>query len=104
MHLEIDLTRAHSTVSLKEPEDCKRLKVVVKGAVDQARLAAVLQGIGRPDGDGGVLLEPEAIERMAAGHVSPGWSDSFRRMLDYARLKGWWDEATGTVRAHCEWT
>jgi hypothetical protein len=108
MYLECDLTSDPPTTTLRDPEDCDRLKVVVKGPgakgpEDAARLAAALTGIGRPQGTQVVFLEPDALRRMAAGRVAPDWDQSFQRMLDYARTKGWTDEATGTVRAHCEW-
>jgi hypothetical protein len=102
MYLEVDLDRPRAAVRLREAGDCQRLKCVVTGPRDAARLAEALGDIGRPEGHEAVFLQPDALRRLAAGQVSPGWGDSFQRMLDYARSKGWLNDA-GEVRAHCEW-
>jgi hypothetical protein len=48
-------------------------------------------------------VQPDAIRRLAAGRVDAAWDASFDRMVEFARTKGWVDETTGEIRAHCEW-
>jgi hypothetical protein len=40
---------------------------------------------------------------MAAGRVGAAWQTDFDRMLDYARTKGWLDDAGDAIQAHVEW-
>jgi hypothetical protein len=104
MYLDVDLARSPGgSVTLREPDDCRRLKCVVRGVRDVARLAEVLGDIGRPEGCDVVFLRPSALRRLAAGQTSTDWADAFQGMLDYARSKGWLNDAE-EVRVHCEWT
>jgi hypothetical protein len=43
------------------------------------------------------------VRAMAGGRVGEGWADGFDRMLDYARGKGWLDDAGDAIQAHVEW-
>jgi hypothetical protein len=40
---------------------------------------------------------------MAAGRVDAQWEAAFEKMVAYARTRGWVDETTGEIRAHCDW-
>lgn len=102
--IDVDLTGAAAAVNLAEPEDCKRFHVVVRGG-DAAALAEALtvNGVGRllPSGEAGI--DTAAVRRMAEGCVPAGWEADFGAMLDYARSKGWLDDAGGAIRADVEW-
>jgi hypothetical protein len=101
MYLDVDL--AESAVTLQEPGDCTKLKVIVRGPRDEQRLGRAVAGIGRADGTTAVWLRPDALRRMAAGRVDEGWDVAFDRMVAYARTRGWVDETTSEIRAHCDW-
>jgi hypothetical protein len=103
MYLNIDLAVGESGVTLEEPSDCTRLKVVVRGPRDADRLGTAVAGVGRTDGTSAVWLRPDALRRLAAGRVDEQWEAAFEKMLTYARTRGWLDSTTGEIRAHCDW-
>jgi hypothetical protein len=81
---------------LVEVEDLRRLHVEVADGT-AAEVA------GRVDGADHVWLDVAALR--AAGQAKagdPGWAERFDSMIDYARSKGWLDEAGTAVRAHIE--
>jgi hypothetical protein len=102
-YLNIDLAAGEPVVTLQEPDDCTRLKVVVRGPRDEDRLAGAVASVGRAEGTSAVWLRPDALRRMAAGRVGEQWDAAFERMLAYARTRGWLDVTTGEIRAHCDW-
>jgi hypothetical protein len=103
MYIEVRGEGSRARVVLSEPDDCKKFKVVVDGSVAVEALSAALAGIGRTAGREAVWVQPEAIRRLAAGRVDGTWDAAFSRMVEFARTKGWVDETTGEIRAHCEW-
>jgi hypothetical protein len=102
-YLNIDLAAGEPSVTLEEPGDCTRLKVVVRGPRDEGRLGNAVASVGRAEGTSVVWLRPDALRRMAAGRVDEQWEATFEQMLAYARSRGWLDVATGEIRAHCDW-
>lgn len=103
MYIEVRDEGGTARAILEEPEDLKKFKVTVDGSLSVEALSEALRGIGRTAGRDVVWVHPEAIRRLAAGRVDGAWAVSFGRMIEYARTKGWVDEATGEIRAHCEW-
>ena len=103
MYIEVRDEAGKGRAILNEPDDLKRFKVVVDGSLTLEGLSDALRGIGRPAGRDVVWVQPAAIRRLTAGRVDGAWDASFGRMIEYARTKGWVDEATGEIRAHCEW-
>jgi hypothetical protein len=103
MYIEVRGEESRARAVLNEPDDCTRFKVVIDGSVDAVALAAALASIGRAAGRETVWVQPDAIRRLAAGRVDATWDASFDRMVEFARTKGWVDETTGEIRAHCEW-
>lgn len=62
-----------------------------------ARLRAA--GLGRT-ADEHVWIDAEPLRSAASAlTTAPDWHDGFDRMLEYARSKGWLDDA-GAIRAH----
>jgi hypothetical protein len=101
--IAVDLTAETATIELVEPEDCKRFSVVVSGGDTEALGAALTgQGIGRLLPSGDVMVEIDAVRRMAEGRVPTGWDQDFAGMLEYARSKGWLDETGTSIQAHVE--
>lgn len=118
--IDIDLTGDHAVTQLLEPEDCKRFHVAARArgtgappttAARAARdsdveaLGAVLPAhdLGQVLPSGDALIEVDAVRRLAAGRVPDGWEEDFAAMVDYARSKGWYDEAHKAIQAHVEW-
>jgi hypothetical protein len=48
------------------------------------------------------MVPVDTIHRLAVDRVGPGWSDDFRKMIEYAASKGWTDEEGTRVRAHVD--
>jgi hypothetical protein len=104
MYVQVDLATTPPTVSLEEPEDCKRFHVAVLNGRDAALVfgALVDAAAGRLEGDD-AWITVDSIRRMAAGRVGPEWNDDFEGMLTFARSKGWIDPTGGSIQAHVEW-
>ena len=95
--MQVHLTNAGAIV-LREPAIFNRLDVLVDPQSPQ-RLAQALARIGHAEGEQHVWLAP-AVLRYLSGHAGETeWENGFAAMLDYARRKGWVNEA-GEVRAH----
>jgi hypothetical protein len=104
MFVLIDLGSYPPVISLEEPDDTHRFQVTVRGGTDRALVfgALVDAAAGRLEG-GDAWITIDAIRRLAAPRVQPGWDDQLSTMLDYARTKGWLDESTHALQAHIEW-
>lgn len=92
-------------VELVEPEDCKRFHVLY--GVAGAAPSSVAQALGTwASGatDDHVWIRVEAVRAAAAGRVGAGWAEEFGGMLDYARSKGWLNEAGDAIAAHVEFS
>ena len=103
MYIEVRDEGGKARASLNEPDDLKKFKVVVDESLSVEALSEALRGVGRTAGREVVWVQPAAIRRLAAGRVDGAWDAGFGRMVEYARTKGWIDETTGDIRAHCEW-
>ncbi len=104
MFVLVDLTGPRPAVTLEEPADCTRFHVQANGARDPSLLATALSaaGAGRMKGED-ALVSIDAVRAMASGRVGDGWAADFAKMLDYARGKGWLDDAGDAIQAHVEW-
>jgi hypothetical protein len=102
--IDIDLTGPHAAIQLLDPDDCKRFHVAARGG-DVEALGAVLPAhdLGQMLPGGDVLIEVDAVRRLAAGRVPDGWETDFSAMVDYAKTKGWFDEERRAIQAHVEW-
>jgi hypothetical protein len=89
--------------TLAEADDFKHFAVVAPGPPDGEALRRAAGSLGRTDGDTHVFVDPAKLRRLpGALPDDPEWSSSLDAMLEFARSKGWVDEA-GMVRAHVEW-
>ena len=104
MYLQVDLREQPPVVSLEAPDDVTRFHVEVVGGADRGLVfgALVDAAAGRLEGDD-AYVAVDAVRRLAAGRVEPGWDEAFAGMLGYARTKGWLDEAGNAIKAHVEW-
>ena len=104
MYLQVDLRTQPPVVSLEEPDDVARFQVNVVGGADWGLVfgALVDAAAGRLEGDD-AYVAVDAVRRLAAGRVGPGWDDAFAGMLDDARTKGWLDGPGNAIKAHVEW-
>jgi hypothetical protein len=104
MFVQVDLGQTPPRVTLEEPADTKRFHLEVVGGFDGAMVygALVDAAAGRLEGED-AWIGVDSVRRMASGRVGAEWDDDFTAMLDYARTKGWFDEAGHAIRAHVEW-
>jgi hypothetical protein len=104
MYVQVQLAAKPPTVTLEEPDDCKRFHVAAVGRQDPALLAETLvaTSIGRLAGED-AFVRVDAVRTMAEGRVGDDWSRDFDAMLQYADGKGWLDDGGRTIRAHVEW-
>ena len=87
-------------MTLVDAENFRAFEVVAEK--DGQELAAALAGIGEVDAEGAhVFLDAEAVKGLAGKLATPEWVTQFEGMIEFARSKGWVDEA-GRVRAHVE--
>ena len=95
------------SVDLVDPEDVTAFHVECPPDLPAAALAAKVRDSGLGEvlpGDDDVLIEVDAVRRLAAGRVGPAWESAFAGMLAYAGRKGWLDESGTRVQAHVERT
>jgi hypothetical protein len=93
------------SVDLIDPENLTAFHVECPADLPPAALAATARRTGLGEvlpGDDHVLIEVDAVRRLAAGRVGPAWETEFTGMLAYAARKGWVDESGTKVRAHVE--
>jgi hypothetical protein len=102
MYLLVSADADAPSLSLQEPDDCKRFHLTARGAGEDA-VSAALAGAGRLDGTDHAWIGVEAVRRMAAGQVEPDWSDRFEAMLRFAAGRGWLSADGAEIQAHCVW-
>jgi hypothetical protein len=96
MYINVDHA---GTASLVEAENLKAFSVVVNGSPG---LAEALSELGSVDADGEhVWLDGAAVKGLAGAEVGEQWHADFDGMVEFARSKGWTDDA-GRIRAHID--
>ncbi len=84
MYIEIDLATVPPTTTLREADDFKAFKVVVRGGGDS-------------------FVTPDALRALAGDRADdPAWREQLDGMLGYAASKGWIREQDGAIQAHVE--
>lgn len=105
MYILIDL--GIDAVELAEAHDTKRFHVAIVNGDDDATVEAILEakGIGRldPDDDDHIWISQGLVRELAEGRVTGRWGEDFDHMLAHGEKKGWYDPATGDIKAHVEW-
>ena len=97
MYLDVSLTDTLPRPVLRDVDDFRAFMIVVRGEGD---LAPAIEGIGRVD-DGNAFPDIDAVKRLAGERgTDPAWLEQFDAMVEYARSKGWVDDAA--LQAHCE--
>jgi hypothetical protein len=100
----IMLNLANRHVTLLEPEDFASFSVAVTGPRSGDALARMVRdnGLGRMDPDGAhVIVQPDALRRLAGPSVSEEWEQGFEGMCAYATTQGWVED-DGGIKAHIE--
>ncbi|MCB9596878.1 MAG: hypothetical protein H6719_29415 [Sandaracinaceae bacterium] len=92
---------AAGRVSLEQPDVFTQFHVAATGG-DAAAVVAALGADGKAADDEHVFVAVESIRAWARGRVGDDWEVGFGKMVDYARSKGWLDEAGTHIRAHLE--
>jgi hypothetical protein len=81
VRLEIDLSKVPPATELRDPDDLKSLKVVVRQA-------------------GHAFIARDELLRLAGDRADdPAWRTEFEAMVSYAESQGWSAE-DGSIRAH----
>ena len=94
----------HRSVVLTEPDDFERFSAVVVGAGTADAVAGVLRQarVGGLHADGThVVVQPDALRRLAGAAVTPEWEEGLTAMVAYAADKGWVEDDGGLL-AHIE--
>ena len=63
---------------------------------------AAIMGEGTWAGGDHLWIAEAAIRHWLSGRTDEAWEEGFSGMFDYARSKGWTDEAGTHLRAHVE--
>jgi hypothetical protein len=90
--------------TLEDPEDVRRFHVRVEGSADVGEIGRAFEaaGLGRFESLELAHVRVDRVRELARGRVGGAWEESFAGMLGYSASKGWYDEADGSVQAHCE--
>ena len=96
----MELSLGADSARLVDPEDLTGFAVVLEGDEDPSPEALAAGGVlGLGDH---AWVRTEALRRLAGPVATPRWEQAFAVMLDYARTRGWVDDAQGAVRGHVE--
>ena len=91
---------------LAQPADFTAFKIVIAGARDRSRVQRALAPVADLLDDGEyAMVRIDALATLAGPlGEDADWRASLAGMVDYARSKGWVDDAEPVrVRAHLEW-
>ena len=105
VYVRVDLSGEPASVSLEEPDDCRRFEVLVEGGSEPARVDEALSSwaVGRLEDREDAFIQVAAVRRLAAGRVPEGWDKDFLAMVEHARTKGWFDPYDDAIEVHCRW-
>jgi hypothetical protein len=91
------------SVSIEEPDDCRRLHVATDLPPADVDAALRFAGIGRLAETGDALLDvAELHSRARAVATAESWDADWTAMIGYATTKGWVGDDGRTVTAHVE--
>ena len=95
----VEIAAGAGAATLVAQDDFKGLKVVTATREDDARVLALLgaEPAAEPDH---LWLPADALRHLATR--SPQWDLAFDAMLAKVEPFGWYDAATGKVKAHIE--
>ncbi len=89
---------------LEEPDNFRGFKLVIEA--ERAALPQLKAGFapaGRLESEEIAWVTEAWLRAQSPQRDDPSWQDGFRKMMDYARTKGWIDPQDGSIRAHVEW-
>jgi hypothetical protein len=96
----VELNLGTDSARLVDPEDLTSFAVVLEGDADPSPEALAAGGVlGLGDH---AWVRTDALRRLAGPIATPEWEGAFAAMLEYARSRGWVDDAHGAVRGHVE--
>ena len=97
-----DLQATAHPPRLQEADNFKGFKVTIAG--DKSALAALQAGFapaGKLENEQHAWVREDWLRANAPMASDPAWQDGLRKMLDYAKSKGW--VGSDGIRAHVEW-
>src|ERR1700728_806673 len=89
-----------SSVDVLDGDDCTALSVTTELPSHTAVEVLINSGLAASAEEGAVWLDIDELRRRAAPAGSEGWNERYKAMIEYARGKGWLNEAARSVRAH----
>ena len=90
-------------LTLREADDFKAFKVVVRPGAAELPLDRALAGVGSAASDGDAFLQIDAVKALAGDRArDPAWMAAFEDMLAYAVRAGWVSDDGQAIRAHFE--
>ena len=95
---------ADFAVTLEEPRDLKRFKLVVEAERNALpRLRAALAEAAVSVDEETAWIHEAWLRRQIGLDTDASWQDGVSAMIATARRFGWIDEATATIKAHVDW-
>jgi len=89
---------------LQEPEDLRSFKLVIEAQHWQLNaIRAAFAPAGKVEDEKIAWVKESWLRSQAPTRDDPAWQEGFRKMVDYAKSKGWVDPMSGAIRAHIEW-
>jgi hypothetical protein len=96
----VELILGATSARLLEPEDLTSFAVVLEDDVAPGPEALAKGGVlGFGDH---AWVRTDVLRRLAGPAATPEWEQGFAAMLDYARTRGWVDDAQGAICGHVE--
>lgn len=96
----MDIVVEAAGVRIAEPEVLTSFSVVSAMPIADVDAALRADGIGHVADEHAWISADLLQERAAALVASLEWPAQYRRMVDYAISKGWWDAERSLIRAH----
>lgn len=87
--------------AVEDTADLKRFKLVIEGRPALPAAQAMLAPLGVLEDAETAWIAARPLADLAGGDAA--WQAAFAAMLEKVKPFGWYDEATGRVKAHVEW-
>ncbi len=98
MIIRVDAT---GEIRIDEPDVFTDFHVETSAGFSTDDLAATMGEGTRADGEH-LWIAETAVRHWLSGRTDEAWDEGFSGMFDFARSKGWTDEAGTHLRAHVE--
>lgn len=87
--------------AVEDAGDLKRFKLVVEGRPALPAAQAMLGPLGVLEDTDTAWVVAKPLAALVGGDAA--WQAGFAAMLEKVKPFGWYDEASGRIKAHVEW-